>query len=194
MTTQQNQRNTSIDVYLEEFKALREEILLRMKERNATVNYILLLISALIVAIWQIPGRIEPEKTFIIFLLIIPVIFFFLALIYCWHDLMIASLGGYINQILRPNLIKVCHHEDILGWERYLQRRSKSLSWKIMSFFNRLILVVPIPISTISLFTLMKPQIFKTAGITLAIFDLLLFITILILFLWIDRVYAKARQ
>jgi len=194
MNTQQNQRNTSIDVHLEEYKALREEILLRMKERNAVVNYILLLISALIVAIWQIPGRIEPERTFIIFLLIIPVIFFFLAIIYCWHDLMIASIGGYINQILRPKLIEVCQHEDILGWEKYLQKHSKSPSWKIMSILNRLILVVPIPISTISLFALMKPQIFDTIRITLTIFDLLLFIGIVILFLLVDRVYAKARQ
>ena len=194
MNTQQNQRNTSIDVHLEEYKALREEILFRMKERNAVVNYILLLISALIVAIWQIPGRVEPEKTFIIFLLIIPVVFFFLSLVYCWHDLMIASLGGYINHILRPKLIKVCQHEDILEWEIYLKKRCESSSWKFMSFLNRLILVVPIPISTISLFTLMKPQIFKTVGITLAIFDLLLFISILILFLLIDRIYTQARQ
>jgi hypothetical protein len=194
MNTQQNQRNTSIDIHLEEYKALRAEMLLRMKARNAVVNFILLLISALIVAIWQIPGRVEPEKTFIIFLLIIPVVFFFLSLVYCWHDLMIASLGGYINHILRPKLIKVCQQEDILEWEIYLKKRCESSSWKFMSFLNRLILVVPIPISTISLFTLMKPQIFKTVGITLAIFDLLLFISILILFLLIDRIYAQARQ
>ena len=194
MNTQQNQRNTSIGVHLEEYKALREEMLLRMKERNAVVNYLLLLISALIVAIWQIPGRIEPERTFIIFLLIIPAVSFFLALIYCWHDLMIASLGGYINQILRPKLIEVCQHEDLLEWEKYLQKRSKSPSWKIMSLLNRLILVVPIPISTVSLFTLMKPQLFETVEITLTIFDLLLFLSVLILFLRIDRIYAKARQ
>ena len=194
MNTQQSQRNTSIGIHLEEYKALREEILFRMKERNAVVNYIILLFCALIVAIWQIPGRIEPERTFIIFLLIIPMISFFLAIIYCWHDLMIASLGGYINQILRPKLIEVCQHEDILEWGKYLQKHRKSPSWKIMSILNRLILVVPIPISTISLFALMKPQIFETVEITLAIFDLLLFLSILILFLLIDRIYAKARQ
>nr|QNO53321.1 hypothetical protein AFNPGKIM_00017 [Methanosarcinales archaeon ANME-1 ERB6] len=194
MNTQQSQRTTSIGIHLEEYKALREEILFRMKERNAVVNYIILLFCALIVAIWQIPGRIEPERTFIIFLLIIPVISFFLALIYCWHDLMIASLGGYINQILRPKLIEVCQHEDILEWEKYLQKHSKSPSWKIMSLLNRLILAAPIPISTISLLALMKPQIFDTIRITLTIFDLLLFIGVVILFLLVDRIYAKARQ
>jgi len=72
----------------------------------------------LIVAIWQIPGRIEPERTYIIFLLIVPLISFMLALIYCWHDLMIASIGGYINQLLRPKLAELYGKEDILGWER----------------------------------------------------------------------------
>lgn len=194
MNIQQDQRNKRIDVYLEEYKALREEMLLRLKGRNAIVNYILLLVSALIVAIWQVSGRIEPQKVSIIFLLILPVVFFFLALIYCWHDMMIASLGGYIKEVLRPRLIEVCQHENILEWESYLKKRSESSQWKIMSFLNRLILVVPIPISVFSLFALMKPQIFEIVGITLAIFDLLLFTTILILFLLIDRMYSKARQ
>jgi len=47
---------------------------------------------------------------------------------------------------------------------------------------------------TISLLALMKPQIFDTIGITLTIFDLLLFVSVVILFLLVDRIYAKARQ
>ncbi|MCD4797388.1 MAG: hypothetical protein K8R19_00065 [Methanosarcinales archaeon] len=118
MNTQQNQKSNSNDIYLEEYKALRDEILLRAREKNRTINHVILLISALIVAIWQIPGRIEPERTYIIFLLIVPLISFMLALIYCWHDLMIVSIGGYINQLLRPKLAELYGKEDILGWER----------------------------------------------------------------------------
>jgi len=194
MNTQQNQKSNSNDIYLEEYKALRDEILLRAREKNRTINHVILLISALIVAIWQIPGRIEPERTYIIFLLIVPLISFMLALIYCWHDLMIVSIGGYINQLLRPKLAELYGKEDILGWERYLQKCRQSFSWKTMSFLNRVILVLPIPISTISLLVLMEPFFLSSIKITLLIFNFLMFVCILIIFLLIDRKYLKIKQ
>lgn len=194
MNTQQIQRSISNDIYLEEYKALRDEILLRIRGKNRTINYVILLISALIIAIWQIPGRIEPERVYIIFLLIIPLISFALALIYCWHDLIIASIGGYINQLLRPKLVELYDEEDILGWESHLQKCRKSFSWKTMSFLNRLILVLPIPISTISLFVLMKPFFFNVIKITLLVFNVAMFMFILIIFLLIDSKYVKAKQ
>lgn len=194
MNTQQNQKSICNDIYLEEYKALRDEILLRTREKNRTINHVILLISALIVAIWQIPGRIEPERTYIIFLLIIPIISFMLALIYCWHDLMIASIGGYIDQLLRPKLAELYGKEDILEWERYLHKCRQSFSWKTMSFLNRLILVLPIPVSTISLFVLMEPLFLSIIKITLLLFNLAIFMCILIIFLLIDRKYLKIKQ
>jgi len=47
MNTQQNQKSNSNDIYLEEYKALRDEILLRAREKNRTINHVILLISAL---------------------------------------------------------------------------------------------------------------------------------------------------
>ena len=193
MDIQKKKNITYIDIYLEEYRTVREEILLRLKERNTIVRYILLLISALIVAIWQISSsEVQPQKTLVIFLVIIPTIFFLLALIYCWHDIMIARLANYNNKILRPKLAEVCQNKNILAWEKYLHKQRKSLFWKCMSFLNRLILVVPIPLSIISMYALIKPDIFSTIKIILAIFTLLLFIAVLVLFLFIDCMYCQS--
>lgn len=190
---QKKQHITDIDIYLEEYRTVREEILLRLKERNIIVRYILLLISALIIAIWQISNsEAEPQKTLVIFLVIIPVIFFLLALIYCWHDIMIARLANYNNKILRPKLVDIYQDKNILAWEKYLHKQRKSLFWKLMSFLNRLILLVPIPLSTISMYALTKPDIFITIKIALTIFTLLLFVVVLVLFLFIDYINRQS--
>jgi len=63
-----------------------------------------------------------------------------------------------------------------------------------MSFLNRVILVLPIPISTISLLVLMEPFFLSSIKITLLIFNFLMFVCILIIFLLIDRKYLKIKQ
>ena len=134
---------------MEEYRTLREEILLRMKGRNSTGYYVLLLMSAVILGIWQVQGKMPEEKLFAVFLLIVPITSLFLAVIYSFHDVMIARLGGYINQVLRPKLMDVCDRSDILAWEPYLSQGTAAGSFRAMALCRRLIFVVTLAVSTI---------------------------------------------
>ncbi len=87
-----------------------------MKERNKIFNYLLLIISSLIVGVWQFredSGRKE-YLIILIFLLIVPLTSFFLSLMYCWHDFVISSLASYINKVLRPIIVDEVKDENML--------------------------------------------------------------------------------
>ncbi len=67
-------RNEKMSILIEEYRTVREEIIFRMKERNKIFNYLLLIISSLIVGVWQFredSGRKE-YLIILIFLLIVP--------------------------------------------------------------------------------------------------------------------------
>jgi len=139
---------------LEEYKTLRSEIMLRIRLRQSLLNYSILIFSGLLtLSAAAFSGRFDitiSEDIQIIIFLIIPWLFYPLALIYFRQDLFIAVLAGCIEHKISPKINKLLNataHK--WEWEGYIHTFRKSFFQKILAAIRYIPLLLP---SLISLF------------------------------------------
>ena len=148
METLENKNKYLVNIHLKDYEITREEIILRLKEKNLLTRYLMLLIAAVIAGLWSDkPGVSNDIILMIIFLIIIPVISLILVFLYNWHDECIVKLAFYLNNEIRPKICSLLETDDIFTWEN-LQAKFRQES----TFFNypnlgRLIFIIPILIS-----------------------------------------------
>ena len=139
---------------IEEYKTLRSEIMLRIRLRQSLLNYSILIFSGLLtLSAAVLSGRFDihiSEDIQIILFLIIPWLFYPLALIYFRQDLFIAVLAGCIELKISPKINKLLNataHK--WEWEGYIHTFRKSFFQKILAAIRYIPLLLP---SLISLF------------------------------------------
>jgi len=122
-------RKEIFEIYLEEYKTLRNEILSRIDFRQRVINYQLIftgIISTLFLNYLKLDNLSDnnPDVTFVkLFLLLSPIFYYAFSWSFASHDIIIATLAKYINKELRPRIIKLCKiskNQNILGWDDYL--------------------------------------------------------------------------
>ncbi len=121
-------RKLLADSIMREYSSLREEIVARLGYQSTITQYALVFTAALIAAISAVPSLLS-DKVSLVFLLLTPWIFFLLALSFQEHNLVLSSLGEYINQRLRPLMAQASGspQKDIWGWEEFFHHEKASL-------------------------------------------------------------------
>jgi hypothetical protein len=180
-----------LNVYIKEYETIRNEILLRLKEKNTMVRYMILLVSAVIAGIWQAQGNADPTFLMIVLLFIIPIISILLSFIYNWHDEMIVVLGSYVQKEIRSRINNICNQKDLLGWDKFLVEFRNRFGWKTNAIIMRLIFIAPIPVSVIGYFMIKTGYQKSWVDIALIGIDFLCLAWIIVNFLIIDIKYRK---
>lgn len=123
---------------MEEYKILSNQILQRVEFQQKLLNYQLL--AAGLIATIGIGLFIETESSVTMssksnivtstmsaryFLLLSPMLFFFLSWSFSNHDIMIVSLARYINKDLRPRIRDITGDKDVLHFEDFLQNERR---------------------------------------------------------------------
>ena len=144
---------------LEEYKSLRAEIMLRIQLRQNLINYVVLIYTGALTfsaAVFFEKLDIKISNDIQVFiLLIIPWVFYPLALIYFRHDWFIAALAGYIEHEISPKMYKLINLSDnnniikkrIWKWEIYIHAIRKSLYQKILAGVRYIPFLLPCLIS-----------------------------------------------
>jgi hypothetical protein len=191
----ENSKSDSIlNVYLKEYEAIRNEINLRLKEKDTIVRYTVLLVSAIVVGLWKAPDNFNQTFLMLALLLIIPFISILLTFVHNWHDEMIIVLGSYIEKEIRPRINILLEKEDLLKWDTFLQEFRNKNEWKINSLVKRLIFIAPIPISMIGYFLITARLNEKWIEIIMVTMDLLLLLWIFYHFFKINKKYEKLKE
>lgn len=110
------------DVILEEYKSLREENVSHIQNKQQITYFSIALLAGLF-AVLQVYSDIQNNEYFYSGLLVLSVLFSSLGLIFIQEDMLGATIGKYINKVLRVNIKKLSKSEkigvDILGWDEY---------------------------------------------------------------------------
>lgn len=115
-----------IDAHLDEFKALRTEIIERVKNQLAIVAANVTL-TGLAVAILQLSDRVR-----VVGILAVPFFSFALSALYAAQDSSIAVAASYINRRIRPKVARLsgARYDDLWAWESYRSARMYSIPFR----------------------------------------------------------------
>jgi len=105
-----------VEVHIEEYKSLRDDILKRTEFQERIINYNIIIIGAFFAFL----GSHETPKQYNFLILITPLIFYALGWLYAINDNSTVQAAKYINKYLRPKLIKLLDDPSLLGYENYL--------------------------------------------------------------------------
>jgi hypothetical protein len=137
-----------LKVYLEEYKTLSDEISRRVGFQQQLLHYYLILVGMIVAFIrFVIVDSSNSISSALIssvmsldytrlFLLLTPIIFISISLIFSRHDVMIVSIAKYINKDLRPRIKDLTNDENILRWQYFITSERKKTS-------NLFIMILP---------------------------------------------------
>lgn len=116
-----------LDVQLEEYKALRTEILHRVELQYRITNYALTVFVGVLTAVVSIIASDIISRNQYFIMLVIPWIFYIFPLVYREQDFLILSLAKYMNTELRPRIAStlVVDSDVVFGWEQFLRRETR---------------------------------------------------------------------
>jgi hypothetical protein len=112
------------DIHLEEYKALRDQILMLTKGRLQITNYSIAATSAIavIIGLFSENEYAEMNQFMPIVLLVSSLVLIFFTLMVLYLDARVAYSGNYIVNVLRPKMERILtragHHSTIWAWER----------------------------------------------------------------------------
>lgn len=115
------QEENEFSCLLEEYRALRAEIVSRLESQQEILNYTVVLIAAAL----PFGGTIIDNKQYT-FLLLIPLVFDLLAWLFLVQENMIDALGVYLNVRLAPRM------EQLLGHK--LQTKDPMWEWELFQY------------------------------------------------------------
>ena len=122
---------SELDVNLEEYRNLSDQILKRVDFQQRLLNYQILLVGIIItagVSLLSLDYTSSNTISVRYFLLLSPLPFYFLSWSFSNHDIMIVALARYINTDLRPRIKRLIGGKDVLRFEDFLQEERKQRS------------------------------------------------------------------
>lgn len=148
METVENKKDFLVNIHLKDYEITREEIIMRLKEKNLLTRYLMLLIAAVIAGLWSDKAGVSNNIILmIVFLVIIPVISLILVFLYNWHDECIVTLAFYLNHEIRPKICSLLETNEIFTWENLQQEIRQESTFFNYANLGRLIFIIPILIS-----------------------------------------------
>lgn len=131
-SVQKNKNQLSeLDVNLEEYRNLSDQISKRVDFQQRLLNYQILLVGIIItagVSLLKLDYMSSNTISVHYFLLLSPLPFYFLSWSFSNHDIMIVALARYINIDLRPRIKRLIGDKDVLRLEDFLQEERKQRS------------------------------------------------------------------
>ena len=122
---------SELDVNLEEYRNLSDQISKRVDFQQRLLNYQILLVGIIItagVSLLSLDYTSSNTISVRYFLLLSPLPFYFLSWSFSNHDIMIVALARYINIDLRPRIKRLIGGKDVLRLEDFLQKERKQRS------------------------------------------------------------------
>jgi hypothetical protein len=122
---------SELDVNLEEYRNLSDQILKRVDFQQKLLNYQILLVGIIItagVSLLSLDYTSSNTISVRYFLLLSPLPFYFLSWSFSNHDIMIVALARYVNIDLRPRIKRLIGGKDVLRIEDFLQKERKQRS------------------------------------------------------------------
>jgi Mn2+/Fe2+ NRAMP family transporter len=108
-----------IDVYLEEYKSLRAEVLSRIQTQNQAVNFLLIIMGAAITATIAVLRDVQSasylSSVILAIILLLPLFAAPLCFIFFDNEIMIHAIGSYLFYEVRPRIAKITKSLDTLG-------------------------------------------------------------------------------
>lgn len=152
---------SELDVNLEEYRNLSDQISKRVDFQQRLLNYQILLVGIIItagVSLLSLDYTSSNTISVHYFLLLSPLPFYFLSWSFSNHDIMIVALARYINIDLRPRIKRLIGDKDVLRLEDFLQeeRKQRSEEFGILPTLGEeylLPLVFPAILITLYIFT-----------------------------------------
>lgn len=195
METVENKNEFLVNIHLKDYEITREEIILRLKEKNLLTRYLMLLIAAVIAGFWSDkPGVSDNIILMIIFLIIIPVISLILVFLYNWHDACIVKLAFYLHHEIRPKICALLETDDIFTWENLQQKFRQESTFFNYANFGRLIFIIPILISVTGYVLIENIKTLDYIKWVLISMDILIIVFISFSFAKINTKYRNLRK
>ncbi|RCV62996.1 hypothetical protein C5S53_15895 [Methanophagales archaeon] len=152
---------SELDVNLEEYRNLSDQISKRVDFQQKLLNYQILLVGIIItagVSLLSLDYTSSNTISVRYFLLLSPLPFYFLSWSFSNHDIMIVALARYINIDLRPRIKRLIGGKDVLRVEDFLlkERKQRSEEFGILPTLGEeylLPLVFPAILITLYIFT-----------------------------------------
>lgn len=176
-----DQNDSSIDqrllVHLEEYKAITEEINVRLKHQNSLFNWSLVFLAAISGTLLGYPQGLVilvNMRLQWVFLLV-PLVFIAISFDYQAQYFMMANLASYLNTDLRRRISRLLglRATNILSWQDYLMKhRMESGFMELLSWNARYLILVAMPLLWMSVYQGLVPaQNFTAAEIALISID-----------------------
>lgn len=123
------------EAQLEEYRALRTEILHRVELQYRITNHSIALFAGLLTVVVSIIGSKIINRSQYSIVLIIPWIFYVFALSYREQDFLIANLAKYINTELTSKIASTLGLSDnrVFGWEEFLRHTT---GWSLVDLIR----------------------------------------------------------
>jgi hypothetical protein len=175
----------------EEYKALRAEQVKRLEVADKNLNYIAIIMAAILGGALSLMGRDQGAQLVTVTLLLVPSLatpFIFTMLS---NELMIIRLGVYCYDKLRPMVLELVADQRLWGWERYHVVQSKGWMFGISSLLRRFIYVLP-SVAPPLIFLLLRQGSLTKFQTVLLILDFALGSLTILLLLFYRNAFARA--
>ncbi len=180
------QDKKDIEVYLTEYRALRDEQKTRLTINSTILNVLIVILAGALAAYVKLHG----EESFASIMLVAPIITAPLVLLYYDNQLMVYRIGRYFSSILYPR-IRLLTYNDAFEWETFHQSTSGQL-WLVA--LGRNFLLVLMPLGPLLIFLISNYD--SLQNITrwekcLILFDLVLLIAVIASWIHSGRAFNK---
>jgi hypothetical protein len=175
----------------EEYKALRAEQVKRLEVADKNLNYIAIILAAILGGALSLMGSPQGAQFVNVTLLLLPPLatpFIFTMLS---NELMIIRLGIYCYDKLRPIVIDLLGDQRLWGWERYHVVQSKGLMFGVSSLLRRFIYVLP-SVAPALIFLFLRNAPLTRFQLVILILDFSLGAMTIFLLLYYRNAFARA--
>jgi hypothetical protein len=176
------QISSLVYVHMEEYKSLTSEMLKRIEFQERILSYTVLILGAFMTILstdWA-------KNNYNLLLLLAPMAFYALGLVYAFNDNSIINIARYINKFLRSHLKNLLNDDHILGYEDYQYSQRVKSSHKTLGVISSLLqgsFPILVPVTVLSYFLYLNKGLYCVSRSELVtfIFDVFFgIITILI--------------
>ncbi len=171
-----------LTAWLEEYKALCSDVESRVRLQQSNVHVGILLLTAFtgyLVAYWNAHGLTQLETSeMAVLLVIVPLLTLYFVWRHIDHDSNIIDKADYIDSVVRPNVARCAHSNDVMTFDYFLRNRrvDRILQLSVLSALgNEHVLVLMFVLLYMSAAWYVRLAVPLHAGQAQRVFDYLLY-------------------
>lgn len=127
--TEKDRIQMELSIHLEEYKAMRAEILEHLKFQANSITFGTSVLAAAAAALGTIYTRNPSDRPLMLFLIAsLPILTFVIGMWMVHKDTLASQIALYISSRLRKRIESLVSATDLLGWERFRTERTYNLN------------------------------------------------------------------